>query len=217
MQLSSSGLISGTPTTAGDFTFKVQVSDGTRSASQTYTLTVVPKLKIAPVTVPAGEVSRPFKLQLTASGGKAGYSWALASGTKLPAGVALDGNAGVISGSPTVAGSFPVKLIVTDSLGFTDTVDVNLSFAPKLVITTHALRAAKVGRAFSARLAAVGGIAPRTWKLVRGTLPAGVHLSTRTGVLSGTAHRAGKTTLVVQVTDALGAVSRVRVVLNVRA
>jgi large repetitive protein len=215
MQLGSNGLISGTPTATGDFTFKVQVSDGTRSASQTYSLTVVPKLKIAPVTVPAGEVSRPFNLQLAANGGKAGYSWSLAGGTMLPAGVTLDGKSGVISGSPTVAGSFPVKLTVTDSLGFTDTVDVNLSFAPKLGITTRALRAAKVGRAFGARLAVTGGVAPRTWKLVRGSLPAGVHFSTRTGAFSGTPRRAGKSTLVVQATDALGAVSRVTLVLKV--
>lgn len=217
LQLSSSGLISGTPTATGDFTFSVQVSDGTRKASQTYTLTVVQRLKIAAVTVPAGEVSRAFKLQLAATGGKAGYKWSLAGGTTLPAGLTLDGASGVIGGSPTVAGSFPVKVAVTDSLGFTDTVDVNLSFAPKLAITTLALRSAKVGRAFSARLAASGGVAPRAWSIVRGALPAGVHFSQRTGLLSGKPRKAGKSTLVVQVSDALGAVSRVKLVLNVKA
>jgi large repetitive protein len=217
VQLGANGLISGTPTAAGDFSFKVQVSDGTRTASQSYTLTVVPPLKIGAVTVPAGEVLRPFKLQLGASGGKAGYSWSLAGGTTLPAGVTLDGKSGVISGAPSVAGSFPVKLSVTDSLGFTDTVDVNLSFAPKLAITTKKLRSAKAGRAFSARLVTVGGVPPRGWKIVRGSLPAGVHFSTRTGIFSGMPRRAGKSTLVVQVTDTLGAVSRVTLVLNVHA
>jgi len=217
LQLSSSGLISGAPTATGDFTFGVQVSDGTRKASQTYTLTVVQRLKIAAVTVPAGEVSRAFKLQLAATGGKAGYKWSLTGGTALPAGLTLDGASGVISGNPTAAGSFPVKVTVTDSLGFTDTVDANLSFAPKLAITTLALRTAKVGRAFSARLAATGGVAPRAWSIVRGALPAGVHFSQRSGLLSGKPRKAGKSTLVVQVTDALGAVSRVKLVLNVKA
>jgi large repetitive protein len=217
LQLSSSGLISGAPTATGDFTFGVQVSDGTRKASQTYTLTVVQRLKIAAVTVPAGEVSRAFKLQLAATGGKAGYKWSLTGGTALPAGLTLDGASGVISGNPTAAGSFPVKMTVTDSLGFTDTVDANLSFAPKLAITTLALRTAKVGRAFSARLAATGGVAPRAWSIVRGALPAGVHFSQRSGLLSGKPRKAGKSTLVVQVTDALGAVSRVKLVLNVKA
>jgi len=213
LQLSSSGLLSGTPTAAGEFAFKVRVSDGTRSATQTYSLTVVPRLQISPVTVPAGEMSRPFELHLAATGGKTDYTWSAAG---LPEGLALDAGTGVISGRPSVAGSFPVKVTVTDSLGFTASVDVNLSLAPKLAITTRALRAAKAGRAFAARLAAVGGVAPRSWLIARGKLPAGIHFSTRTGAFSGTPRRAGKSTIVVQVTDALGGVARAKLVLNVR-
>jgi large repetitive protein len=214
LQLSSSGLISGTPTATGDFTFKVRVSDGTRSATQTYSLSVVQPLKIAPVTVPVGEVAVPFALGPTVAGGKAGYTWSAAG---LPAGVSLDAATGRLSGSPSAPGSFPVKLTVTDTLGLTDTVEVTLTFAPKLAILTHALRAARVGHAFALRLATTGGIAPHTWKVVRGALPAGVHFSTRTGAFSGTPKRAGKTTLVLQVTDGLNATARVTLVLRVKA
>jgi hypothetical protein len=214
LQLSSSGLISGTPTATGDFTFKVRVSDSTRSATQSYSLSVVQPLKIAPVTAPAGEVSVPFTLGPTVAGGKAGYKWSAAG---LPAGVSLDAATGRLSGSPSAPGSFPVKLTVTDSLGLTDTVDVTLTFAPKLSIVTRALRAGKVGRAFALRVATTGGVVPRTWKVVRGALPAGVHFSTRTGAFSGTPKRAGKTTLVLQVTDKLGAVARVTLKLSIKA
>jgi large repetitive protein len=217
MQLSGSGLLSGTPTAPGDFTFKVQVTDGTRVASQTYTLSVVAGLKIGAVTVPAGEVGRPFKLELSATGGKAAYTWSVGGGVALPAGVTLDQTGGVISGRPTVAGSFPVKLTVTDSLGFSNTVDVRLAFAPQLALTTKTLRGAKVGHAFSARLATVGGVDPRSWSIVRGSLPRGIHFSKRTGVFSGKPQRAGKSTIVVQVTDALGAVSHATLVLKVHA
>ena len=213
LQLSSSGLISGTPTATGDFTFKVRVTDGTRSATQTFALTVVQQLKIAALTAPAGEVSLAFSLKPSANGGKAGYKWSAAN---LPQGIAIDGATGELSGRPSVAGSFPVKLTVTDSLGFTASADVTLTFAPKLAITTRAVKAAKVGRAFSVRLATLGGVAPRTWSIVRGALPAGVKFSKRTGAFSGTPRRAGKSTLVVQVTDALGGVARITLRLNVK-
>ena len=211
LQLSSSGLISGTPTATGDFSFTVRVTDGIRSATHAYTLTVVPKLKIAPVTVAGGEVSVPFEVHPAAAGGKSAYRW---SASGLPAGVSIDPATGALTGRPSLAGSFPVKLTVTDSLGFTDSLDVTLTFAPKVTLADRALRG-KVGRAFTARLTASGGVEPRTWSLVRGKVPAGVRFSR--GVLSGTPRKAGKVSLVVQVTDKLGAVARATLVLNVKA
>jgi large repetitive protein len=214
LQLSSSGLISGTPTATGDFSFKVRVSDGTRSATQAYSLVVVQPLKIAPVAVPGGEVGVSFALSPDAAGGKAGYTWSAAN---LPAGVAIDAATGRVSGSPATPGSFPVKLTVTDSLGLTASVDVTLVFAPELSIKPGTVRPAKVGRAFALRLAATGGVAPRTWRVVRGALPAGVHFSQRTGAFSGTPKRPGKKTLVLQVTDKLGGNARVTLTLKIRA
>jgi large repetitive protein len=215
LQLSTNGLLSGTPTATGDFSFTVQVSDASRSASQAYTLTVVSRLAIGAVTVPAGEVARPFQLRLAASGGRAGYTWSVAAGSTMPSGLTLD-PAGVLGGNPAAAGTFPLKLVVTDSLGFTDSVDVKLVVAAKIVVTTKGLASAKAGHAFKARLAVSGGVLPRTWKIVQGSLPAGVHLNKRTGELSGTPRRAGRATVTVQLTDGLGGVARARLVLLVR-
>jgi hypothetical protein len=213
LQLSPSGLISGTPSATGDFTFKVRVTDGTRSATQAFALTVVQQLKIGAVTTPAGEVSLPFSVKPSADGGKTAYTWTAAG---LPEGIAINAASGELSGRPSVAGSFPVKLTVTDALGFTASADVTLTFAEKLSIVTRALKAAKVGRRFAARLSTFGGVAPKTWSIVRGGLPAGVTFSKRTGALSGTPRRAGKSTVVVQVTDSLGGVARVTLRLNIK-
>ena len=211
LQLSSSGLISGTPAAVGDFSFKVRVTDGTRSATQSYTLSVVQPLKIAPPTARAAEVAMPLELGASASGGKAGYTW---SASNLPAGLSLDPASGRISGRPSAAGSFPVKLTVTDSVGLTDTVEINLTVAPKLSLVVRKLRSARLGHTFVARLAASGGVTPVTWSL-RG-LPAGMHFARRTGIVSGTPRRTGKFTLVVQAKDALGAIARSAFVLTVK-
>jgi len=212
LQLSSSGLISGTPTAIGEFGFKVRVSDGSRSATQSYSLTVVQQLKISPLTVQPAEVSVPFELRPAAAGGKGGYTW---SASGLPAGITIDVASGALSGQPTAPGSFPLKLSVSDSLGFTDSVDVTLTVAPKLSITTRALRSAKVGRAFTVRLAATGGVDQRTWSIARGSLPAGLHFSKRTGVLTGTPRKPGKATLLVQVQDKLGGEAQQKLVIKV--
>ena len=72
--LSGAGLISGTPTETGDFSFQVDVSDGqspSNTGQETYTLTVAADsdlLTIAPATLPDGSFDTAYSQQLTASG-----------------------------------------------------------------------------------------------------------------------------------------------------
>jgi large repetitive protein len=195
------GLISGTPTQTGDARFQIKVADSRgRSDVQTYTLSIVEPLK---VTKPAlvAEVGMPFSLTLAATGGRAPYTW-LATG--LPAGLTLDTATGAISGTPTTPGTASLKVTVKDALGLVNTLDVSLPVAAKLALLKRALPAATVGRAYRARLFAAGGVAPRAWSA---TLPAGLRINSRTGIISGTPRRAGNARITVEVTDKLGAVS----------
>jgi len=206
----SSGLISGTPTQAGDSTFQVKVTDGSRSDVQTYTLSVVDKLQIAGAA-PVAEVGVLYSFKPDASGGRPPYKW---SASGLPAGLTLDGATGAIAGTATIAGPAAVKLTVTDSVGVTTTMNVNLAVAAKLAVVKKALLAAKAGKAYSARLTVSGGVRPLTWKATGA--PTGLRLNARTGALSGTPRKAGTYRVNVRVTDKLGVQATSVLVLKVR-
>jgi large repetitive protein len=213
--LSSTGLLSGTPTVPGDFTFNVQAADGSGSAVQTYSLTIVRRLKITPLAAaPTAEVARPLRLHPSASGGKPGYRWSVAGGTTLPPALSLDPDTGAISGQPQRAGSFPLKLAVTDALGLTSTLHLKLAVAAKLAITTKAVTA-QAGHPIRARFRVSGGVFPLNWTILHGSLPAGIHLNRQTGGLAGTTPRAGTSKILAQVRDKLDATSQATLLLRV--
>ncbi|PYT40365.1 MAG: hypothetical protein DMG45_17290 [Acidobacteria bacterium] len=116
LSLSSSGTLSGTPTVAGAFPFTVAVKD-TASASASASLSInvasVSPLQITSSQLPGGTVSSAYSATLSASGGTSPYSWSVSSGT-LPTGLSLS-SSGALSGTPTVAGSFPFTVAVKDA------------------------------------------------------------------------------------------------------
>jgi hypothetical protein len=219
MGLSSSGLISGTPTATGDFTFVVQVTDTNRTDTETYTLAVVERLKITAPASPAGEVGVPLVLGLKSTGGRPAVTWSLAEGA-LPTGLALNPATGEITGKPALAGEYPLKVQVTDTLGLTATVDVPLKVAARLAVVKKPLPAAKVGSPYRAKLGATGGVAPLKWNILGGKpgfLPAGIKFNAKTGAFSGTPTKAGVYRLRMQVVDKLGIKSAIGILLKVKA
>jgi len=213
---STTGAISGTPTALGDWTFKIQAKDtsGLRSDVQTYTLSIVQPLQISSPKTKVGEVGLPFQLGPTANGGKPGYTWSIAAGSTLPAGLALDANSGAISGTPTAPGKAAVKLTVTDTVGLKSSVDLSLTVVPRLLLAKTTLRAAKAGAQYSALVPKSGGARPFKWKLSGG--PRGLKIGSG-GLLTGTPTKAGTYRLHVQVADALGGTSSRTYVLKVAA
>jgi hypothetical protein len=76
-----------------------------------------------------------------------------------------------------------------------------VTFPFNLAVTTTTLGGATVGQAYSASLAATGGTAPYTWKLVpgTGTLPTGLKLHKTTGIISGKPKASGSFSFAVEV------------------
>ncbi len=206
--LSADGHLTGTPTAAGTFTAVVQVLDSSPSVQRaTESIAIVispPPLSVAPV-LPTAYVGKAYSVALGTAGGTAPYKWSVTSGA-LPSGLTLSAN-GVISGTPTAAGTFRASLQVTDSSNpaASVTTDVTLTVATSLVITTTSVPATATTNPpyTSFTFQAAGGAAPYTWSwAASGTsgLPPGMSLSS-TGVLSGTPTKSGTYSFIVVVTD----------------
>jgi hypothetical protein len=70
-----------------------------------------------------------------------------------------------------------------------------------IAVTTTSLAAATLGQAYSAALAATGGVPPYTWAVTAGSLPTGLSLDPATGIISGTPAVPGTGAFTAGVTD----------------
>ena len=154
---------------------------------------------ITTAALPDGVVGQSYSATLAALGGTPPLTtWAA---TNLPPGLVISGStSGLISASPTAAGTFPVGISVTDSASKIGTRTLNLRVAQPLVITTASLPNGFVGTAYAQTLAATGGLGTYAWSLLSGSLPPGIGLSP-TGGLSGTPTATGTYPFTVQVVD----------------
>jgi hypothetical protein len=116
--MASAGLLVGTPTTAGSYTFTVQVTDQTTAKAQaTFTLVVNPQpVTIITTALPSGAVGTAYSQTVQASGGTGAIAWSVSAGT-LPTGLSLGSTTGIISGTPSAIGSFSFTVQATDSKG----------------------------------------------------------------------------------------------------
>jgi hypothetical protein len=209
LSMSSNGTISGTPTVSGTFSYTVTIKD---AAGDTGTfkcsVTVTP-----PVDIECGTcgnvkatVGTPYSATLVATGGKAPYTYAIVTGS-LPPGLTLNPSTGLISGTPTTAGTYTFTSKVTDSAGNTDTVTCTLLVvSPPINLNCGPCSAGKayVGTPYSATMAVSGAKAPYTFSILSGSLPPGLTLNTTTGLISGTPSKAGTYSFTAKVVDSNG-------------
>ncbi|HEY3099952.1 MAG TPA: Ig domain-containing protein [Methylomirabilota bacterium] len=245
LSMSSSGLVSGTPTTAGSTQPWVWVHDLTASeggpswcggdnhSERQFVFTVVggsggapppapkpapppqPALQITTASLPGATEGTPYTVMLAASGGGS-LTWSLADGS-LPAGLTLGAN-GVVSGTPSAPGTYTVTVRV-DSGGRSTSKQLQLVVREKLSASAPADQTWEVGRPLQITLSAKGGAAGYSWKL-SGTLPAktgfiGDKGNGSTSVLQGVPAEAGTFPLVLTVTDAAGVSVELKVTLTV--
>ncbi|MCL4784394.1 MAG: putative Ig domain-containing protein [Bryobacterales bacterium] len=206
----SDGVISGTPTQAGVFSFTVQVDDGdsnTAPATKAMSLTIVPVItSLNPSSRAAGNTD--MVLQIVGFGFQGGQTSVNFGGLAIPSGsVAVTGNP-VTTALLTIPGSAlttPGDVPVTVTVGgvasspstFTVIGDTTLTITNDSNLGTRT-----AGTTFSVDLEATGGNGNFTWSVAQGsTLPGGLSLNAGTGVLSGTLNAAGNFTFTIRVVD----------------
>src|SRR6185369_7124143 len=117
--------------------------------TQALSLTIYSAVAVTTTTVPAGEIGKAYSKTLAASGGKTAYGWALAPASgALPTGVTLSA-AGVISGTPTQAGTFNITVRVTDAIPAFDDQALSLTIFAAVLVTTATVPAGEVNRAYT--------------------------------------------------------------------
>lgn len=206
------GVLTGTPTAVGTFTFSVVATDhstGTgpfSSAPASVTLVVdAPTIVLAPASLPDGTFNTPYSQTITASGGNGTYNYTLDSGA-LPGGIALS-QTGVLSGTPTAAGTFNITVKASDSTTgpaapYAQTKSYTLTIAPPTItISPGSLPNATVGTSYSQALSASGGTGQYTFSIDGGAPPPGLNLA-GDGTLSGTPTTSGDFSFTAKVVDA---------------
>ena len=186
--------------------FDINADNGqSNPAGQVFTLhvTAPPLAQMAPTSV-TGTVGSPLSVRLNAGGGSGRYTWSLAPGTTLPTGLSLSSD-GVISGH--THGREHRDTDPSDhrqrgsQRGKHQGQRRDQDQARKLMITPSLLPKAVVGKSYPQTLTGAMGTAPVTWKIVSGSLPAGLSLGASTGTISGMPTTPGTSTFKLQATD----------------
>ncbi len=220
----SSGEISGSPSTVGSYSFTVRATNSAGFDDQAFSGSVT---GVAPTitTTSLSPIYRAFAVSQTlAVTGTQPATFALQSGS-LPAGLSLNTSTGVISGTPTTVASYSFTIRATNSYGTDDQAFTGSVLQSTPAIVQTVLNAMSPGTSFSQTLTLTTGGPTITWSIQSGALPTGLSLNTSTGTITGTPATEGSYTVTIRASNGseyddqvfTGSVSRPPITVNTTA
>jgi len=127
--LSSSGVVSGTPTNTGKFFFTVQATDNDNPAKigkQVIVITVNEEPSILTTSLPTGKVDELYSVFVEWHGGTSPLYWYVPP-EDLPPGIELLSSTGNFVGTPDTPGTYHFILTLTDAYGVSDIMPLSIT------------------------------------------------------------------------------------------
>ncbi len=198
LDLSTSGTLSGTPTTDGTYSSTWTVTDSLvppQSASMATTILVEDPPTITNTSLPDGYTGTPYLAPLTVTGGTPPYWYVSSLGYVL-----IQNSAPTLSMTPQTPGTFDVAITVTDTHSINSTVHLPLVIHPGPLTVQPVNMTWRLPFSYSLQIQASGGTPPFTCSLVSGSL-AGAATLNNCWLGSVASPVAGTYSATVQVTD----------------
>jgi DNA-binding beta-propeller fold protein YncE len=144
-------------------------------------------IPILPTTLAEAKVGNPYSTNLTAPSATTPVSnWTISTGS-LPTGLTLNSSTGLVSGTPTTAGTFPLSIMAIDAEDCpVGPVNYTLLVTPTnyIPISPATLRAGTVNESYNVTFTAPTGTQPiNAWNISNGGIPAGLTLHSYSGKL----------------------------------
>lgn len=205
LTLSPSGILSGTPVSAGMITFTAEVTDEAfETAEKEFSFTINPAVSITTSSLPEWTAQHTYNRQIEAEGGTGALvlsdKYDDLSGTGLTLGP--DGS---LTGAAAAGGTITFTVEATDAVGASDEQEIQILFNDAVTISTETMPTARISTAYSRQLESAGGTGTTGWSEIGGNLSSyGLMLMTN-GLVSGTPSTDGEVTFTARVMDAVGA------------
>jgi hypothetical protein len=212
LTLSSGGVVAGTPASNGTATFAATVTDSaSHTATVTFTIVVSNALTITTATsLPIAYTNAAYSQSLAAAGGSGtGYTWSVTGTSNLSTFNLSLSSAGVLSGTPTTAGTASFTAQVKDSNSNTATQAFTIQvYAPLSLPTSNpaTLPSATVGQSYTGSVNSAGGTGTGYVWTVTGLPANGLSYTTNNGILNitGTPSTTGTVSFTASVKDSTG-------------